>query len=225
MTWFEVASFAVVLGLGSSAHCIGMCGAFAIQAASGSGVGAFASYIIGKMFTYAFLGALAGTIGVGVIGDSTHARAWAALMAAVVLVCAGILAFMPGRPLSKWTNKIAQALAPLFAAFRTSSGMGGRFALGALTGFLPCGVVYVAALQSVVAGTTLKSVVLMLIFGLCTFPALAFVGYLSGRMQALLGPRAIRFAGAGLLLVVGLVTGWRAVVPLLSDSGVQSCCH
>lgn len=225
MSWIEVVSFALALGLGSSAHCIGMCGVFAIQAASGPGPGAFLAYVLGKMFTYGFLGALAGALGAKIIGDSISVRAWAALLAAITLILAGIFAFLPGRPLAKWTGRLTQWMAPVFAAVQTTSGIRGRFVLGAVTGFLPCGVVYVAAIQSVVSGTILKSVALMFIFGLSTFPSLAFVGFLSGKMRNLLSPRTIRFAGAGLLILIGCLTGWRALVPLLSDTGVQSCCH
>lgn len=225
MTWLEVFSFAIALGLGSSAHCIGMCGVFAAKAATGATPGSFSAYILGKVFTYAFIGAVVGSVGAKFVGESVHSRAWAGLFAAFTLIVAGILAILPGRPLSKWTGKLGQWMAPIFAAIRTTNGIAGRFAMGAATGFLPCGIVYVAAIQGVVSGTVLKSAALMTIFGLSTTPALSFVAFLSGKMTNTMRPKTIRLAGAGFLILIGGITAWRSLMPLLSDAGAATCCH
>ena len=225
MSWPEVFSFALLLGIGSSAHCAGMCGVFAIKAASGPGRLSFLAYILGKVFTYAFLGALAGWFGARVISDSASVRAYAALIAAATLILAGILALVPNRAIAPWTRQFVRMLAPVFAAVRTNNGLSGKFALGATTGLLPCGIVYVAAVQAVLSGTIIKSVTLMGVLGLSTAPALLLVGYLSERMTSRLGPRAIRVAGAVLLIVIGSVTAWRALGPILGPAGTASCCH
>ncbi len=225
MSWAEIITFALLLGLGSSAHCAGMCGVFAMKAARGPGLLSFTAYIFGKVFTYAFLGALAGWFGARVISDSASIRAYAGLIAATTLIVAGILALFPSRAIASWTRPLVRLLAPLFAAVRTTGGLTGKFALGAATGLLPCGIVYVAAVQAVLSGTVLKSVALMGVLGLSTAPALLLVGYLSERMTSRLGPRAIRVAGAVLLIAIGSVTAWRAWGPLMGPTGAATCCH
>ena len=226
MSWFEVLSFALALGLASSAHCAGMCGVFAIKAAAAPGRLSFALYILGKVFTYCFIGALAGSFGARVIRDSVAIRGYAGLTAAIFLVAAGVMALLPGRAIAPWSRQVTSWLSPLFASIRHIEGNWGRFALGAVTGLLPCGVVYLAGVQAALAGSPVKAVALMGILGLATTPSLLLVAFLSEKIGGRFGKGHVRFAGAVLLLLLGAVTAWRALAPLLIDSGnPAACCH
>ncbi len=230
MSPFESILFGLGLGIASALHCAAMCGVFALRAASATSSLAafcrFASYLGGKTFTYAFIGALAGYIGARVVTDSTEWRAWLGIGAASLMILAGVLSFFPRRSASIAARFFGPALQPLVRGMgRVSSG----FPLGALTGLLPCGVVYLAAAQGAAAGSVLHSILLMIAFGFGTMPALITVGLL-GRAGGLGGTRGagalgLRLAGGVLLVAMGVVAFWRALSPLLAEPGAAPCCH
>ncbi len=58
-----------------------------------------------------------------------------------------------------------------------------RFYSGLALGFLPCGLVYMALLRSVVAGTALSGATSMLAFGLGTSGALVALGFFSSAVK------------------------------------------
>ncbi len=225
MSWGEILTFAILLGLASSAHCAGMCGVFAVKAATHRHRGSFLAYVLGKAFTYAFLGALAGWFGARVLRDSNAARAYAAMGAALILIAAGLMSLLPKRRSASWTRHLSQFLKPLFSGARALTGLKGTFALGAVTGLLPCGIVYLAAVQAVLSGTIIKSIALMALVSVSTTPSLLLVGFLSGKIKSRLGPRTIQVGGAILLIAIGLSTAWRAWGPIMMEPGAATCCH
>ena len=73
--------------------------------------------------------------------------------------------------------------------------------LGALWGWLPCGLVYSTLLWAASQGSALDSALLMLAFGLGTWPVLLASGLAAERLLGLLRQRGIR-AAAGLLVIL-----------------------
>lgn len=225
MTWLEVLTIPLVLGLASSAHCIGMCGVFAVRAHSGQTLLGFPLYLIGKSFSYAFIGAIAGWLGSQIIDDSTLWRAYAALMAGAVLILAGASSLFVSNSKSTLSKQITAWLAPLMNLARKEGGKLGTFSLGALTGLLPCGVVYIGAAQAMVAKNIAQAVVMMVVLSLSTAPALFAIAYFSGRFERRLSPRLLRTAGPCLLVLMGCFSIWRAMGPILAEPGAATCCH
>ncbi|MCB9832154.1 MAG: sulfite exporter TauE/SafE family protein [Planctomycetes bacterium] len=217
------------LGIAGAVHCAAMCGVFALRAAAAtSGAAAFlrfASYLGGKTFTYVFLGSIAGYFGSRFLDDSSDWRAWLGVGAAAVMLVVGLLGLLPRRSASSLAGFLGPVIQPLVRALGGHGSSG--FTLGALTGLLPCGLVYLAALQAAVAGSVLNSAVLMAAFGLGTMPALIVVGTLGGGLhrRGWLGPVGLRIAGAILLIAMGAVALWRALGPLLAEPGAAPCCH
>jgi hypothetical protein len=56
-------------------------------------------------------------------------------------------------------------------------------------------------------------------------PALAAVAVVGSGVRARIGPRALRFASAGLMLLIGLAALYRALLPLVAGGEVPRCCH
>ena len=54
--------------------------------------------------------------------------------------------------------------------------------LGVVWGWLPCGLVYAAAVYAVSAGGPLQGAIFMLVFGIGTLPAMMMVGLLFNKM-------------------------------------------
>ncbi|HYC78301.1 MAG TPA: sulfite exporter TauE/SafE family protein, partial [Planctomycetota bacterium] len=167
----------VALGLASAAHCVGMCGAFAARAAAAPRrVAGFGAYAAGKTFSYLVIGAAAGAAGGRVLRDAGAVQAWVAAAAAATLVAVGVARLLPASTFRLLPERAARAIAAPVRGLARASLPGGRFTLGALNGLLPCGVVYLAALQAAALGTPLRAVALMAGFGVGTIPALVGAG-------------------------------------------------
>ena len=78
--------------------------------------------------------------------------------------------------------------------------------LGALWGWLPCGLVFSTLLWSASQGDAWQSGLLMLAFGLGTWPVLLATGLAAERLTALLRKRQVRLAGGVLVILFGLWT-------------------
>jgi len=107
--------------------------------------------------------------------------------------------------------------------------LGALAMLGALTGLLPCGLVYVACVGATATGGLLSGIAYMLAFGVGTVPLMMAIS-LSGklihtsvrrRLFALV-PVSV-FVLAALLILRGLSLGIPYLSPDLSADG--GCCH
>lgn len=167
-------SAALVAGLVTSVHCVGMCGPLACTVSSMKGsessrlIGA-TTYHLGRLLSYGSIGALCGFLGQQplkwVFNSPAVLLPW--FMVAVFLVTAlGLWKKLP-RP---------KALDKLFAqarlrAFRMSSTHGG-FLLGLATPILPCGPLYLLFAACLLTGSPLRGAEFALAFGLGTVPLL-----------------------------------------------------
>ncbi|MCR3771328.1 sulfite exporter TauE/SafE family protein, partial [Pseudomonas aeruginosa] len=78
--------------------------------------------------------------------------------------------------------------------------------LGAIWGWLPCGLVYSTLLWATSQGSALDSALLMLAFGLGTWPVLLATGMAAERVTALLRRRGVRIVGGLMVILFGLWT-------------------
>lgn len=217
--WSLVLGGGLAFALVNALHCAGMCGPFALAAAGHGGArpARLSLYLAGKTCTYVFLGALAGAAGGRLAQAFGPAQLVLGLAVGAALVFAGarVLAGSGagagglGAPGRLFVAALAGPLARLRAA-RAGGAWGAGFALGGLTGLLPCGVSWLAALQAAALGGPVRGAAFLLAFGLGTAPALAVTGLAGGGLLARLGPRRARWAGGGLLVAAGLLALWRA---------------
>jgi uncharacterized protein len=212
--------FMLILGATSSLHCTGMCGPIIAVASAPVTIGekgnvrrpkrmAFwqAQYHLGRGITYSLLGLLLGLLGTSVAAIP-HARQ---VGGGIQLTLGALIAFAGvWQLLGRKTQVVGQASDGLLTrALRTLIRKGqarGMLGLGLLTGFLPCGVLYVAFARATVAGSGSGGAAVMAAFWLGTVPLLATVGLASGGLAHLMGRyRAI-------LLFVAMVGtgGWVA---------------
>lgn len=230
----EAAMVGFLLGCANGAHCIGMCGIFAVRAAhapKGKSLLRMAAYITGKSFTYVFLGALTGFAGARLTGDRQTMTAIVGAVAGGALIVTGLLALLARRPSAKAAGQgfLSRVIAPLLSTATRHPGISGGFILGAMTGLLPCGVVYLALLQAATWGGAAGGVALMAGFGLGTGPALTLAGMVGSGVLSRIGPARTRMIGAMLLFITGGFMLYRALSPLLAatpnQDGVPPCCH
>lgn len=170
---------------GSAFHCAPMCGGFVLGQVSDrmarlpashlcewrrTAAGALLPYHLGRITTYAALGALAGLSA----GGLSSARWLHGLSALLLTLAAGV--FLLQATGQKFTSRgaaalWAQPLARLARRFRN-----GGFGLGLVLGLLPCGLIYGALLAASAAADPLAGAAAMAAFGLGTVPALVLVG-------------------------------------------------
>jgi hypothetical protein len=215
---FLISSF--VLGLAGSFHCIGMCGpiALALPVNRKSVATVLADLLTantGRIVTYMILGFI-----IGSIGFSLHLfRAFQVLS---IFFGIGLIAIAwkkhwlkhiefrsPG--LQKWVSAHMQLL------FR-QRGTIKLFGIGLLNGLLPCGMIFLALANALLAENPIGSASAMAAFGLGTLPALIGVGFFAQRINQSFRNTLTR-AFPYLLSLIGLLVILRGAnfgIPFLS---------
>lgn len=176
---------AILLGLGGSLHCVGMCGPLMLSVPMDrrtrlAVLGSSLQYQLGRVAAYALIGSLFGLLGTGAVVAGV--QRWLALAGGAVLIALAILQWRHGnspiqlqmleRPL-RW---LRQKIGGLLRSDRWYATAG----VGFLNGFIPCGLVYVAVLGAMTQAHWLEGALFMALFGLGTVPMLLGVMWLGG---------------------------------------------
>ncbi|MDH1572870.1 sulfite exporter TauE/SafE family protein [Pseudomonas sp. GD03746] len=205
---------ALVLGLLGGGHCLGMCGGLmgALTLAipreqRGRRLRLLLAYNLGRVLSYACAGLLLGLAGWAVA--SSPAALALRVVAALLLIAMGLYLAgwwsgltrieALGRGLWRHIQPVATRLLPVSSLPRA-------LLLGALWGWLPCGLVYSTLLWAASQGNAGYSATLMLAFGLGTWPVLLATGLAAERVNSLLRRRSVRMAGGLLVILFGLWT-------------------
>ena len=182
---------AILIGLASSIHCVGMCGGI-IGALSYSlppetrdnnlkRFGYVTAYNLGRLFSYAAMGMLAGLLGAEVFGlvgsGSGHF---------VMRLVAALLIILTGLYLAGWFPQFARServgellwsrLAPIGQRLIPVKSIPQGFLYGCIWGWLPCSLVYTMLIISTTSGGATQGMVSMLAFGLGTLPSMITTG-------------------------------------------------
>ena len=191
---------AIALGLAGAGHCITMCGGVVGMVC---GVGKTrASYLglynLGRVLSYAIIGAIAGAIGQSAsafpFGD---ARIVLRIIAGVVAVVIG-LHLCGVRVGAKLTAPVAARLRPIAAKLLPLRSAWHALALGAIWGWMPCGMVYGATVIAVATGSIAGGAIAMTAFGLGTLPVMLAMATFATRISSVQWLR--RISGAALVL-------------------------
>ena len=217
----------LLLGLASSLHCAGMCGAiasslmFAFAAGDGEGERALALITAhaGRILMYVAGGAVLGAVGSTLYGAFDHADAYLAMRwaAAVALGWIGlsVAGFAPSLALA---DRVAAPIAGRlrFAAAGAVRGPRGAFASGLVWGLLPCGMVYGALFYAMLAGDAWRGSLVMAGFGLGTLPSVTAVALGLSRFRRLAQTPNARVA-VGLAILA--VAAGSVAVPAATAAG------
>ncbi len=200
---------AVILGVLGGGHCLGMCGGLmsALTLAIPPEQRArrwrlLLAYNLGRVLSYAAAGLLTGLAGWAVASSPA---------ATVLRVVAGLLLISMGLYLAGWWSGLTRIESlgrgqPIANRLLPVSSLPRALLLGALWGWLPCGLVYSTLLWAASRGNALDSALLMLAFGLGTWPVLLATGLAAERVTALLRKRSVRQGGGLLVILFGLWT-------------------
>ncbi|MEE4251960.1 MAG: sulfite exporter TauE/SafE family protein [Alcanivoracaceae bacterium] len=216
MNLYEAISAAALLAVAGAGHCLGMCGgislglSMAVQEDRRRGKRLWlwqALFAIGRVSTYTMLGALAGAFGQLIIDTLPAAGPVAWLLSAILMLLLALMLLGHDVGLGK-LEKVGLAvwrrIQPLTTSLVPIRHSGQALLLGALWGFLPCGLLYTALALSVATGSALNGSAVMLVFGLITVPPVAAGGVATG-LLTVLRRQGWRRLTAGLTLIMA---GW-----------------
>ena len=205
---------ALILGLLGGGHCLGMCGGLmgALTLAippeqRARRLRLLLAYNLGRILSYAAAGLLIGLAGWAVASSPA---------AMLLRVLAGLLLIAMGLYLAGWWSGLTHIeavgrhlwrhLQPVASRLMPVSSLPRALLLGAVWGWLPCGLVYSTLLWASSQGSPGESALLMLAFGLGTWPVLLATGMAAERLTALLRRRGVRVAGGLLVILFGIWT-------------------
>lgn len=204
----EVLLPALILGFAGSLHCVGMCGPLLLALPFDTRskveiVTSLAVYHAGRLLMYALLGVVFGLIGQGLAVAGFQKGL--SVTAGIVMISMALLSWrfewlitaLPG--MGTLTKRVQSAMGRLLR----DDPQKGHFALGALNGLLPCGMVYAALAGAIATADVQSGAVFMLLFGTGTLPLLLGVHVL-GRTFGVWIRQHVRIAQPLLLLIAGV---------------------
>ncbi len=208
---------------GGFGHCVGMCGPIVASLSVGNlraGWPEHLLYNLGRIMTYATLGAAAGATGsfLALILPLESLQRIVMAAGGLFIVLLGLITgqWLPfGREIGTCTPAMPLVRKTL-DLFNGSTSTGAWFPLGLAFGFLPCGLTYTALLTAARASMDapdrfsgmLRGGFFMLLFGIGTAPSLLLLGSLASRIGAVARKRLYRLAtlimiGTGLSFIAG----------------------
>jgi len=218
---------AALLGLFGGLHCVGMCGGISASLAGAlprrGTLRTQLGYNFGRILSYAVAGALAGGLGLSVLALLGPAGITALrVLAGAFLVAAGLY-------LSGWWMGMARVEQVGARAWRHIAPFAKRLgsldrpwkcvALGAIWGWLPCGLVYAALAGAVAAGGAFEGARWMACFGLGTLPIMLTSGAFSKALMGFANRGRVRWAVGAMVIGFGLWT--IAAAALMGHAGAE----
>jgi hypothetical protein len=205
---------AFVVGLLGGVHCAGMCGGIVGALSFGSAEQRrwpiLLSYNVGRIASYTVAGAIMGALGFFFSGllPVQVAQQLLLTVAAVFLILMGLYLAGWSQLLSRVERAggvIWRRIEPLGRRFLPVRSVGQGLVLGALWGWLPCGLVYSALIWTVSSGGALQGAALMLAFGLGTLPNLLLMGVAAQQLSRWVRLPIVRWSAGALVIGFGLV--------------------
>lgn len=175
---------ALIFGLISSFHCIGMCGPIAMMLPVDRNnktkkITQLLVYHFGRLLAYSSLGLVFGVLGKGFFLAGMQQQL--SIVVGIVMIT---IALVPEKTLAHYNFSkpvyriISKVKSNLGKQFKNRS-YKSFFTIGLLNGYLPCGMVYVALFGALAMPTILYSILYMLLFGLGTIPMMSLVVIIS----------------------------------------------
>ncbi len=214
---------ALILGLGSGFHCIGMCGPIALSMGLTKQQALNfhlqnTTYNLGRIVTYAFLGAVLGIVGEGF--NVAGIQQYLTVGVGILLIVMALFSFGGKNFASKipFLSKFLLSIKINLGKYLQKPGYSSRFITGILNGFLPCGMVYMALTASLAAGGVWQGAAFMVLFGLGTFPFMFAVVFFGNMMNTAFRIKVLKIIPVMMITLGGLfvLRGLELGIPLVS---------
>jgi sulfite exporter TauE/SafE len=193
-------------------------------------------YNAGRIATYAVMGVV-----VSFIGEPLRMAGWQqglSIFGGLVMLIAALGYFVPlhfAAATNPLTIKMLRLRTFALDKFKRLGGVN-RFALGALNGLLPCGMVYMALGAAAMQTSFVSTVGFMVLFGLGTAPSMLLMGFSPTLVnkKALVTMKRVYPYAILCVAVLLLIRGMNLGIPYFSPSLVSAdstspcsaqCCH
>ena len=214
--WLQTMMLAAFMaGLLGGAHCAAMCGGIVSLTCGSSAQGTRQrrqfqwAYNGGRIASYVVAGALTGALGqagVALRGGALAQHLLLFFMGTTLLVLALNVAGV--RPVSRGIEAAGAVLwrrvQPYSRHFLPVQSPWHALGLGALWGWLPCGMVYAVLLTALAAGSAGTGALLLAAFGLGTLPNVLLLGTVVSQARHWLQWSGVRYAAGGIIAMVGI---------------------
>ncbi len=191
----------ILAGFLGSYHCIGMCGFIPPLIQYKNWFLGNIFYNLGRIFTYGFLGFVAGYLGM-----FFHSLQFQFLQKGLSIFLGILMIILGFQILGNIKDKgipgldlVFSTIAEILSKFRQNP-----FFLGMFNGFLPCPLVYAMLMQSVLEKSPIKGFIVMVLFGLGTVPAMFFSSFVFNKLSPIVRKRLASLSG----LIVILLGVW-----------------
>lgn len=224
----------LLLGLAGSVHCVAMCGGVAsaldrIGPQDGHRLRMHLLYALGRVGTYTAIGAVVGFAGASIVQLVTPAHMPKVQLATryglgLILIAfgAGLAGFPFLRGVERLGHGIWKRLQPMARPLMGLPTPLRTLGLGALWGFIPCGMVYGALAVASVTGSVANAAIFMAAFGLGTVPAVLSTGAVAAGFWKRIGRENLRRVSA---IAVALCGVWVIVGPMLLKTSEHAHHH
>ena len=206
---------ALTAGLLGGVHCAAMCGGIVSLTCTPGPDGRARTvsyplaYNAGRITSYIVAGALAGAVGqagVALRGGMLAQHLLMFLMGVTLVVVALNVAGV--RPVSRGIEAAGSLLwrqvQPLSRRFLPVTRPWQALGLGAIWGWLPCGMVYAVLLMALASGSAAEGALILAAFGLGTLPNLLAISASVGHLRRSMQRAWVRYLASGIIAAVGI---------------------
>ena len=206
---------AFMVGLLGGGHCVGMCGGIvgAVTISlpgSKPRLGFVLTYNLGRILSYTIAGGLAGAVGASsfflahILPVQNVLYALSSIMLIVLgLYLAGVWAGVTH--LERAGGLFWRKLQPYSRRFIPVQNLRQSLMVGAIWGWLPCGLVYSVLIAAIATANPVQGATLMLCFGLGTLPTLLAMGLAAVKLKSMLQLCWVRTASGWVVIAFGVV--------------------
>lgn len=208
---------AFLLGLFSTVHCIAMCGSVIgaltlslpqeVRESQAKMFPYVLNYNLGRLLSYTLAGLIVGILLTPLATFSGHD--FLRYLSTIVMLAMGLYLagwFPKFARVERMGGPIWRALQPLGQKFLPVKKHSHAFFLGAVWGWLPCGLVYSALAISASMAEPTTSALVMLSFGAGTLPAVMGAGIFTGFLSSLSRSKSLRQLAGLSIIAMALVT-------------------
>lgn len=216
-----VLSAAFLSGLLGGIHCTAMCGGIASSLNAKNKNNLFSHALLlnlGRISSYTLAGLLAGVVGASFISVIKIPHLGAILrsfMGLILIIIALRILFPQTFAFTKIGNGFFWQQLSKIKTYLPQSGYAHSFSMGALWGWLPCGLSTSLLMAAWFEASPLHSSLMMLAFGIGTLPLMITLSYSGGQFVRYLSKSSVRYSFALFILLAGLIT---AITPWLTHT-------
>lgn len=220
---------ALLMGLFSSLHCIGMCGSIIgsltfslspeIRQDKKRLLPFILSYNAGRITSYGIAGALFGLVEVLVtlpLGE-THGHRLLQILSALIMIGAGLY-------IAGWFPRFAyiekagvyfwRKIEPFGRKLIPVKNCKNAYLFGMVWGWIPCGLVYAALALTIASGSIWQSSLTMVAFGLGTLPAVMGVGVMISVLTRLASNQRFKQIVGLIMIALALFAAFPTLNPM-----------